>query len=423
MLNRHIRSDIDTYLQHFPALLITGARQVGKSTLALSLGIENYLTLDDISTYQSAKTDPKGFIKTLETPVVIDEVQRAPEIFIAIKEAIDQDRSPGRFILTGSSNLQGFRNLSDSLAGRVGIVDLYALSLSEIQQSPFSLIDHLFTEKPFEGNKVSTELSEALPDAMISGGFPEVQHLPNAKTRLLWFSSYIRTYIERDLHDVSPVRNLDSFMRFYLALALRSGALLNKADIGRDCQIDNKSLDHYISILNNTYQILQLKPYFNNQMKRLVKMPKVYMLDSGILCHLLKLNSASDLQNTEKRGAVYETFVLSELVKAASYADQPIDLSFYRTNDGREIDFILDNGKALILIEVKSAYSVVESDFKHIRHFIDKHPAKVAQGIVFYSGDQLLPLGQHEGVPLWAVPLAFMAGLRPLTKTAKVSAP
>lgn len=411
MLERHIRRDIDTYLQHFPALLITGARQVGKSTLALSLGIENYLTLDDISTYQSAKTDPKGFIKTLQTPVVIDEVQRAPEIFIAIKEAIDQDRTAGRFILTGSSNLQGFKNLSDSLAGRIGIVDLYALSLSEIQQQPFSLIDNLFTPTPFTQAKLLADISDQLPEAIIKGGFPEVQHLPSAKIRLLWFSSYIRTYIERDLHDVSPIRNLDSFMRFYLALALRSGALLNKSDVGRDCQIDNKSLDSYISILNNTYQILQLKPYFNNQLKRLVKMPKVYMLDSGILCHLLKISQVSELQASEQRGAVYETFVLSELVKATSYANQPVDLSFYRTNDGREVDFILDNGRALVLIEVKAAYSVTDSDFKHIRHFISQHPDKVARALVFYAGEHLLPMGKHQGVELWAVPLAYIAGL------------
>nr|CAA6829995.1 MAG: ATPase [uncultured Thiotrichaceae bacterium] len=405
MLKRHIQHDIHTYLQHFPSLLITGARQVGKSTLALSLGIEHYVTLDDIATYQSAKTDPKGFINSLATPVIIDEVQRAPEIFIAIKEAIDQDRSPGRFILTGSSNLQGFRNLSDSLAGRIGIVDLYALSLSEIYQSDLSLIDKLFSDDELEQPSVVN-----ITDNILLGGFPEIQTLPNAKTRLLWFSSYIRTYIERDLHDVSTIRNLDKFMRLYLALALRSGNLLNKADISRDCQIDTKSLDNYLSILNNTYQVRLLKPYFNNELKRLVKMPKVYMLDSGILCHLLKITQTAELVRSSNKGLVYETFVMSEITKAISYAEKPVDLGFYRTNDGKEIDFILDDGHSLVIIEVKAAHTVISSDFKHLKYFIDAHKKPVHRAIILYAGERVLPFGEHDGVALQAVPLGCLGG-------------
>ncbi|MEZ5538270.1 MAG: ATP-binding protein [Thiolinea sp.] len=405
MLKRHIQSDIQTYLQHFPSLLITGARQVGKSTLALNLGIDNYVTLDDIATYQSAKNDPKGFIKSLSTPVIIDEVQRAPEIFISIKEAIDQDRSPGRFVLTGSSNLQGFRNLSDSLAGRIGIVDLYGLSLSEIYQSDLSLIDALFSADELKQPAV-TDVTENI----LKGGFPEIQTLPNAKTRLLWFTSYIRTYIERDLHDISTIRNLDNFMRLYLALALRSGNLLNKADIGRDCQTDSKSLDNYLSILNNTYQVRLLKPYFNNELKRLVKMPKVYMLDSGILCHLLKITDLTELATSAGKGLIYETFVLSELVKAISYAEKPVDISFYRTSDGKEVDFILDNGHSLVIIEVKAAHSVTAADFKHLRYFIDAHSKPVQRAIVLYAGERILPFGEHDGVALLAVPLGFLAG-------------
>lgn len=406
MLHRHITTDVQTYLAHFPSLLITGARQVGKSTLALSLGIDNYVTLDDIATYQSVKADPKGFILSLRTPVVIDEVQRVPEIFVAIKEQIDQDRTPGRFVLTGPSNLQGFKQVSDSLAGRIGIVDLYAFNLSEIIGRPVNFIDDVFAKKPFTTTATVTDIAPYI----IKGGFPEVQRIEHPKTRMLWFSSYIRSHVERDLLDIGNIRNLDSFMRLYLSLALRSANLLNKSDLANDCQIDTKTLDNYLSILKNTYQVALLKPWFTNAAKRLVKMPKVFMLDTGILCHLLKITSPAELHQSNNRGAVYETFVLSELVKANTYATQPVDLSFYRTSDGKEIDFVLDNGKGLVLLEVKAAHSVTPTDFRHIRHFIEQNPGRVVQGMVLYAGERALPFGECDGVGLWAVPLGMMAG-------------
>lgn len=406
MLHRNITADVQTYLAHFPSLLITGARQVGKSTLALSLGIDNYVTLDDIATYQSAKADPKGFILSLRTPVVIDEVQRVPEIFVAIKEQIDQDRTPGRFVLTGSSNLQGFKQVSDSLAGRTGIVDLYAFNLSEIIGRPVNFIDDVFAKKPFTTTATVTDIAPYI----IKGGFPEVQRIEHPKTRMLWFSSYIRSHVERDLLDIGNIRNLDSFMRLYLSLALRSANLLNKSDLANDCQIDTKTLDNYLSILKNTYQVALLKPWFTNAAKRLVKMPKVFMLDTGILCHLLKITSPTELHQSNNRGAVYETFVLSELVKANTYATQPVDLSFYRMSDGKEIDFVLDNGKGLVLLEVKAAHSVTPTDFRHMRHFIEQNPGRVIQGMVLYAGERALPFGECDGVGLWAVPLGMMAG-------------
>lgn len=403
MITRKITKDVQEYLRHFPSILITGARQVGKSTLAIGLGIEHYVTLDDIATYQSAKADPKGFIMSLQKPVVIDEIQRVPELFVAIKEQIDQDRTPGRFILTGSSNLQSFRNLSDSLAGRIGIIDLYAFNLAEIYDTSGNFIDQVFSGQPFMNNDTPI----ALERHVIEGGFPEVQSIEHPKTRMLWFASYIRTYIERDLHDVANIRNLDSFMRLYLMLALRSGNLLNKAALGRDSDLDTKTLENYLGILRNTYQISLLKPYFNNAMKRLVKMPKLFMLDSGILCHLLKITTPEALYESREKGAIYETFVMSELIKANTYAQQPVEMSFYRTSDGKEIDFILDNGAKLVAVEIKASQSVSATDFKHIKSFIAEQPDRMKQGIVMYTGARVLPFGEYEGVPLWAMPIAL----------------
>ena len=186
--------------------------------------------------YQSAKSGPKGFIQSLQKLVVIDEIQRVPELFVAIREQIDLDRTPGRFILTGSSNLKGFRNLSDSLAGRIGIIDLYSFNLAEISGTANNFIDQAFSSQPFKESEVNISLDKHV----IDGGFPEVQTIESPKIRMLWFTAYIRTHIGRDLHDVANIRNLDSFMRLYLMLALRSGNLLNKAALGRDSDVDVK---------------------------------------------------------------------------------------------------------------------------------------------------------------------------------------
>jgi len=279
MIKRALKEDILKYIKHFPSILITGARQVGKSTLAMSIGIENYVTFDDIATYESAKADPKGFVSSLTKPVIIDEVQKVPDIFRSIKEHIDKDRKAGTFILTGSTNLQGFKEISESLAGRIGIIELYPFNLSECYESQHNLIDILTSDNEREGNLVDLDIGMHV----IKGGFPEIQAMNDQKLIYLWFSSYISTYIERDARDMGDIRNLDGFMKLYRGLALRSGNLINKSELCKETRLDNKTLDNYLSILKNTYQINFLNPYFRNELKRLIKTPKVFMCDSGVL--------------------------------------------------------------------------------------------------------------------------------------------
>jgi predicted AAA+ superfamily ATPase len=400
MIKRALKKDILMYIKHFPSILITGARQVGKSTLAMDLGIDNYVTFDDITTYESAKADPKSFIMSLKKPVVIDEVQKVPEIFVAIKEHIDNDRTAGTFILTGSSNLQGFKEISDSLAGRIGIIDLYPFNLAECYEKDTNLIDLLLADQ------LPSEIKEIdFPKHVIKGGFPEVQTINEQKILYLWFSSYISTYIERDARDLGDIRNLDSFMRLYKSLAFRSANLTNKADISKETGIDNKTLDNYLSLLKNTYQIDFLTPYFRNELKRLTKTPKVYLLDTGILCHLLRISETDLLMNSEYKGMLYESFVYSELLKANTYAKNKVEISFYRTSDGKEIDFILDNGRSLTAIEIKSAKTVTMSDFKHIKYFAESTKGLLKTGYVMYNGNKVLSFGEHTGTKLYAVPI------------------
>ncbi|MEA3544651.1 MAG: ATP-binding protein [Thermodesulfobacteriota bacterium] len=407
MIKRLIKQDIKLYLKHFPSILITGARQVGKSTLAMDLGVENYVTFDDISTLQSAKTDPKGFIQALGKPVIIDEVQKVPEIFVAIKEHIDNDRTAGTFILTGSSNLQGFKNISDSLAGRIGIIDLYPFSLYELFAVNDNFIDFVFADidPSIEFKPLPIE------NYIINGGFPEVQTIEEEKIKYLWFSSYITTYIERDARDIGDIRNLDGFIKLYKALAYRSGNLVNKSALGNESGLTNKTLENYLAILKNTYQISMLQPYFQNELKRTIKAPKVFMNDTGVLAHLLRVTSTEALETSEYKGAIYESFIFAEILKSNSYASNKTELSFYRTNDGKEIDFILDNKHELVAVEVKSSKSVKAADFKQIKHFIEQVGTKVSKGIVMYNGNKIMTFGTHLDTTLYALPFSTFANL------------
>ena len=399
MLTRSLREDLLKYLKHFPSVLIAGARQVGKSTLAMSLGIDNYVTFDDITSYESAKTDPKGFVSRLPKPVIIDEVQKVPDIFPAVKEWIDGDRKPGTFVLTGSTNLQGFKNISESLAGRIGIIDLYPLNLAEIYQSKTNLVDMLISnDLPAGKSNVGIE------HHIIRGGYPEIREMDDKKLLYLWFSSYISTYIERDARDIGDIRNLDSFMKLYKNAAFRSGSLMNKSELSKECGIDNKTLDNYLTILKNTYQVSLLAPYFSNELKRLVKTPKIYMCDSGILAHLLRVTSPEQLAESEYKGMLYETFVFDELLKANAYAEDRAEISFYRTSDGVEVDFILDSGRSMAAIEVKSSKSVSSGDFKNIKYAADSLRGKLKYGYVMYSGSEVMSFGQYAETKLFAIP-------------------
>ena len=284
-INRAIREDIKNYQQYFPVLLISGARQVGKSTLALHLGIDNYVTLDDINVYEMAKNNPKGFIENLDKPVIIDEIQRLPQLMITIKEFIDKDRANGQFILTGSASLQGFKDISDSLAGRIGIVELYPLSLKEKGLKDDNIIDLFagdldkFILKKYE--------NEQLVANIIDGGYPEILKIDNQKAKYLWFSSYIRTYIESDARELANIRNIDKFITMYRLCMLRSGNIFNKHELQKESGLDNKTFDSYFAVLEHTYQVQKLKPFFKNALKRVIKSPKIYAIDTGVLSHLL----------------------------------------------------------------------------------------------------------------------------------------
>ncbi len=401
-INRSIIKDLIDYQKYFPVLLVSGARQVGKSTLALHLDIDNYITLDDINIYEMAKNDPKGFIENIDKPVIIDEAQRLPQLMITIKEFIDKDRINGQFILTGSASLQGFKDISDSLAGRIGIVELYPLSLKEKNEKEENIIDILngsldkYILKKYDNSQIVQNI--------IDGGYPEILKIDNQKAKYLWFSSYIRTYIESDAKELANIRNIDKFISMYRLCILRSGNIFNKNELQKECGLDNRTFDSYFNVIEHTYQVQKLKPFFKNELKRVIKSPKIYATDTGVLSHLLQITSIEEYEKSNYKGDILETFVYDELIKANTYASTRAGLFYYRTSDKKEIDFILEFSNKVIAIEIKSSKTVSKSDFKHIYHLANEIPNEFDKGIVFYNGEQVLKLDDK----MYAIPLGFL---------------
>jgi len=396
---RLIRGLVEEALRIFPSVMIVGARQVGKTTLCLDI-MENYITFDDISTLNSAMEDPEGFVESIDKPSVIDEVQRVPEVLISIKKFIDTHKAPGTFLITGSANIPLMKHIFETLSGRVAVLEMLPLSMKEIYGKRENVLDLLFEGKfldyQYEPIDTETVLSHVL-----RGGFPQVQDMPD-NLRRLWFSSYTSTYVDRDVMDIQELRALDKFHRVYLLLSARVGSLLNKSSIARDGGVNLRTVENYIELLKLVFQVYLLSPYHTNVSKRVIKQPKVYLCDTGLLCHLLGIHSLEELKKHPMNGPIFENFVFLEFLKGLKYSPQGGELSFYRTTDGTEIDFIVRRGDVGLAIEIKLSKTVKGRDFRAIKGLMERDKS-IAYGIVLYTGEKLLPFGER----LFAVPVSI----------------
>ena len=385
MKKRTLESILEIALKTFPVVLLNGARQVGKSTLALD-NFKNYLTFDDGELRLYAKENPKGFLKNLELPICLDEIQKVPTILEYIKMHIDSNRVNGDFLLTGSSNVLDHKDSKDTLAGRLCELRLHPLSSKEKNDKPFENIIEKLLNRDF---KLSyKDYSDEVINHIIDGGYPEILELKGF-SKDLWFKSYIATYIERDARDLADIRDIDSFIKFVNILSTRSATILNKSSLSVDVGIKDITCENYLSIINRIYQATLLRPYFINIGKSFVKSPKVYFNDTGVLCSLLKINSKEQLLNSTYSGQIYETYVFCELQKHISYLQKSSQMFHYRTNDKKEIDFIIEIDNKILAIEVKQSASVKKDDFKHIIDLQSKIDKKCL-GIVFYNGDMVI---------------------------------
>jgi len=404
MFRRNIEDNLRAALKDTPVVLLNGARQTGKTTLAQKIAGDlsaAYLTLDDATVLAAAGSDPAGFLSGYEGPTVIDEVQKVPDLFPAIKLLVDRNRKPGQFLLTGSANVLMLPRLSESLAGRMEIVTLYPLSRGEISDRRERFIERVF-EIDHSGFSGLSGADDDLDRIFTEGGFPEAVARKSPKRRRAWFSSYITAILQRDVRDLSNINGLTEMPRLLSLLASRSGGLLNMSDLSRTLGMPQTTLKRYLSLMETTFLLQPLRAWSANIGKRLVKSPKIYLTDSGLTAHLAGFKSGAMETAAVFRGALLECFVISELRKQATWSTLPIGIYHYRTSSGREVDIILeDDVGRLVAIEVKAAAGVSRKDFSGIESFAEAVANRFVGGIVLYAGSEMVPFGSN----LCAVPV------------------
>ena len=402
MVLRHLRHKMRVSLRDTPVLFLNGARQVGKSTVAQQLvGPEwpaRYLTLDDATVLGATLADPQAVVSVLDGPVILDEVQRAPELFLAIKAAVDRNRMPGRFLLTGSSNAMLLPKVADSLAGRMEIVTLWPFSQGELDGVEERFIDILF------GNATPQLRGEGLGiwDRVARGGFPEVCARENQERREAWFRSYITSILERDVRDLANIEGLAQLPRLLGLLATRLGGLLNYADVGRGMAIPQTTLKRYLTLLETVFLVHLVPPWSNNAETRFVKSPKLYLVDTGLACALLAAGAADLQPGGRWRGPLLENFVMLEIQKQLSNGPGGTRLYHFRLQTGREVDFVLATPKGEVAgVEVKAASSVGKDDFKGLQTLKEVAGERFRKGVVLYTGTEAVPFAPD----LWAMPV------------------
>jgi predicted AAA+ superfamily ATPase len=418
MIRRYLQDEILGSLKHFPVVLLTGARQVGKSTLAQELIDKHwkarYLTLDDRAVLDAALRDPDGLVSGTPPPVVFDEVQRAPDLMRAIKRAVDRRRDPGRYLLTGSANIQTLSSAAESLAGRVAVHTLYPFSWPEILGRPKpAIFSVLFDAKNaselltrFPRSSVS-DRTEAIIQSIEKGGYPIPALMASASARSRWFSSYRQTYLERDVLNIKFIENLPDFNRLLTLAASRTGRLLNLSDLSRETGLPFTTLRRHMNLLSVTYQIFLLNPYFSNIGKRLVKTSKLYFSDTGMASHLIAVDNWPNLEQQGQIGHFVETWAAIELKKLISVTDERIKLYFWRTQTGQEVDFLLEKAGKLIGIEVKWASRIDSATLNNLERCAEVLGSRYHLSIILYRGTETVSFSPK----IVALPFSLFFGI------------
>lgn len=402
-LTRTMEAKLNYLAEHFPVVIVCGARQVGKTTLLKQIqekkGELQYVTLDYPRIRSLAKEDPELFLQQYQPPIIIDEIQYAPELLPYIKMRVDKSGLHGQYYLTGSQMFHMMKNVSESLAGRVGILSMYSLSRAEIEGR---------VSMPFLPDKIEVmESDDTISDIfekIYRGGMPRMvtdkELLPED-----YFGAYMQTYLERDIRDLIAVKDENKFLKFLSCVAARTSQELNLADIAKDVEIDRKTADGWLSILVSSGLVYLLNPYAGNTIKRIVKRPKLYFMDTGLACYLSLWNNPKALELSAMAGAMFETYVVSEIIK--SYANHGIDvrsrLCYYRDNNGGEIDLlILENGR-LYPIEIKKSADPGKAALKNFG-VLEHLPEEIGEGAVLCMTPMVIPLdAKNRLVPIKCV--------------------
>lgn len=351
----------------YSVVALMGPRQSGKTTLAKKVfPNKTYVSLENPATRAFAMEDPQGFLAQYPQGAVFDEAQRVGSLFSYLQTIVDEKGRPGMFVLTGSQNFGLMENVTQSLAGRVAIHKLLPFSLEELRKAslPISPLDRL----------------------MFTGGYPRIYDRDLEPTD--WLGNYVETYLERDVRSLKNVGDLADFQKFLRMCAARSGQLVNLSSLGNDCGISHNTAKAWLSVLEASFLVILLRPHFKNFNKRLIKSPKLYFLDTGLLCYLLGITRSEELATHSMRGAIFETFVVSELVKSRFHRSVPFNLFFWRDKGGDEIDVLIEKGEQLIPVEIKSGQTVTEDYFKSLEFWSRLTKTKAKPGYVIYAGEE-----------------------------------
>ena len=390
-------------LDDSPIVLIHGPRQCGKTTLAQIVGKRKgyaYVNLDDDVLCAAAQADPVGFVGDLPESAILDEVQRVPELFSALKVAVDRNRIAGRFILTGSANVLLLPKLSDSLAGRMEILRLHPLAQCELVRRIPGFLRSLFAGR-FRVRQTD-RLAGQLAEKIVAGGYPAALARPAGRRRAAWYRDYLDALVQRDVRDLARISSLDVLPRLLALAASQTSRLLNVADLASPFQVSRPTIRDYITLLERVFLVDSLPPWHSNRLSRLIKTPKLHVGDTGLACSLLGIDAPGLIADRPLLGQLLETFVFQELRRQASWHDEPLTFYHYRDKDGVEVDIVIEQGsRALAGVEIKASATVTAADFRGLRKLKDASGKRFVSGVVVYDGETSASFGEN----LYAVPL------------------
>lgn len=390
-------------LDDSPAVLIHGPRQSGKTTLAQTVGRKRayrYFNLDDDVLRGAAEEDPMGFVGDLPGHAILDEVQRVPALFTALKSAIDNDRSPGRFLLTGSANVLLVPKLADSLAGRMEIIRLFPFSQCEVEKRKPAFLDSLFSGD-FKIRKYE-RLQQQLVQRIVAGGYPAALARNAPRRRAAWYRDYVDAIVQRDVRDLARIASLDTLPRLLTLIAGQTSRLLNISELAGPFQVSRPTIRDYVTLLQNVYLAEELPPWHTNRLSRLVKTPKLHIGDTGLAAALLGVNARDMAADRELLGQFLDTFVYQELRRESSGHEDDIRFHHFSDKDGYEVDLVLEKGTRQIAgVEVKAGASVSSSDFRGLRKLASAAGKRFIAGVVLYDGEASASFGDS----LYAAPI------------------